>query len=99
MQRWEHSSEKEKQNLAAAIDTLKKGRFQAFPREINKLQKNAKRGPVALAVQLRSLLQILSKHLPKVEEADARDRPDTGNGPPTKAANDLPRVIISQSYV
>ena len=99
MERWEHSSEKEKQNLAAAIDTLKKGRFQAFPREINKLQKNAKKEPVALAVQLQSLLHIISKHLPKVEEAEARDRPDTGNGPPAKAANDLPTVIISQSYV
>ena len=96
---WDHISEKEKQELAGAIDTIKIGRFQALPREINKLQRNAQRGRVALAVQLQSLLEIIRKYRPEEEKADTRDMQDTGNGPQTEAPDDLPRVIISQSYV
>ena len=95
MQNWDHIGEKEKQELAAAIETIKIGRFQALPRAITKLQKSA--GRLNLAVQLKSLLEIIRKYWH--QEADTQDVQNTGNWPPTEAADDLPRVIISQSYV
>ena len=96
---WDHIGEKEKQELAGAIDTIKIGRFQALPREINKLQRTAQKGRVALAVQLQSLLEIIRKYRPPEEEADTWDRQEPGNGPPAAVTDDFPRVIISQSYV
>ena len=99
LQNWGHIGEKEKQDLAGAIDTIKIGRFQGLPRDINKLQTGAKKGDLNTAVQLQSLLKIIHKHIPNVDGADARDTQNPGNGAPTEAADDLPRVIISQSYI
>ena len=99
LQNWEHIGEKEKQDLAGAIDTIKMGRFQGLPRDINKLHTGAKKGRLNPAVQLQSLLEILHKHIPNADGADARDTQHTGNGAPTEAADDRPRVIISQSYI
>ena len=99
LQNWGHIGEKEKQDLAGAIDTIKMGRFQSLPRDINKLQTGAKKGRLNTAVQLQSLLEILHKHIPNADGADARDTRNTGNGAPTEEADDPPRVIISQSYI
>ena len=99
MQNLGHIGEKEKQDLAGAIDTIKTGRFQGLPRDINKLQKSATKARQDTAVQLQFLLRTIHKHMPKVEDADARDMQNTDNGPRTQAADALPRVIISQSYV
>lgn len=95
IQNWEHIGEKEKQELATGIETIKIGRFQALPRAITKLQKSA--GRLNLAVQLKSLLEIVRKY--RSQEADTRDMQNTLILLPTEAADDLPRVIISQSYV
>ena len=99
LQNWGHIGEKAKQDLAGAIDTIKMGRFQGLPRDINKLQTGAKKGRLNTAVQLQSLLEIIHKHIPNADGADARDTQNTGNGAPTEAADDPPRVIISQSYI
>lgn len=99
LQNWEHVGEKEKQDLAGAIDTIKIGRFQNLPRDINRLQTGAKKGSLNTAVQLQSLLEIIHKHIPNMDGADARDTQNPGNEAPPAAADDLPRVIISQSYI
>lgn len=97
IQNWDHIGEKEKQELADAIATIKIGRFQGLPRDINKLQRTARKGRVALAVQLQSLLEIIRKY--RSQEADTRGMQNTGNASPSEETDDLPRVIISQSYV
>ncbi len=99
MQNREHVGEKEKQDLARAVDTIKMGRFQSLPRDVNRLQTRAEKGHLETAVQLRDLLDIIRRYLSQVEDADARQRQNSDNEPPTGAADDLPRVIISQSYV
>ena len=94
-----HVGEKDKRDLAGAIDTITRGRFQSLPRDINKLHTGAKKRRLPPAVQLQSLLAIIRKHVPDADGADARETQRTGNGAPTAAADDPPRVIISQSYV
>ena len=95
IQNWEHIGEKEKQELAAATYTIKLGRFQALPRDITKLQKSG--GRSNFAIQLQSLLEIIRKY--EHQETVAQDTQKTGHATPSTAADDVPRVIISQSYV
>lgn len=93
----EHVSEEEKQVLATAIDTIKIGKFQGLPRDINKLQKQATKENIKIPDQLKFLMKIISKYTPDLKTEDDQD-PRTETDQP-KLADDVPKIIISQSYV
>lgn len=95
-----HVNEQEKQAITQAIETIKLGRFQALERDVNKLQRNARRASLTNEVQLQSLLEIVHKHIPEVEEdTDIQDKQSTEENLSTTPVDDQPKVIISQSYI
>ena len=94
-----HVSDQEKQAITQAIETIKLGRFQALERYVNKLQRNARRSSLTAEIQLQSLLEIIHKHIPKVEDTDAQDEQNTDSNLSTVTVDDQPKVIISQSYI
>ncbi|MGQ4808479.1 ATP-dependent RNA helicase RhlB [Candidatus Entotheonellaceae bacterium PAL068K] len=91
MQNWEHTGKEEQQVLSTAIETIRKGKFQALPPAINKLQNSAKKGRLQTAVQLESLLTLI-----RLYPLEAEPEPATASN---ELAENRPRIIISQSYV
>lgn len=97
LQSWEHVDEQEKSELAEAIEIVRVGRFQALPREINKLHRNAQRSRVTIAVKLRSALEI-ARRFTMAEQPDDRDDGQVEEDKSNESAVGMPRVVISQSY-
>lgn len=91
IQNWENTREEEKEILEVAIQTIRKGKFQPLPRDVIKLQNQSKKGRLQTAVQLESLLRIVRRY-PMVPESDE-------NTSLNEPADDLPSVILSQSYI
>ena len=94
-----HVSDQEKQAITQAIETIKIGRFQALERDVNKLQKNAKQSSLTTEVQLRYLLEIVHKRIPKTEDIDVQEEQNTESNLSGVPIDDQPKIIISQSYI
>ena len=99
LQSWEHSDSREKKELTDAIDSIKTGRFQALPRELNRLHRNARRAQLAIAVQLRSALDVVRRFTTASDSYESADLVgnDTQEGKQRSAGT--PKIIIVQSYV
>jgi len=91
IQNWENTSEEEKQTLESAIQNIKKGKFHALSREVIKLQNHSKKGPSQIADQQTYLMNIVQPYsmVPEPDENISLNEP----------VDDLPSVILSQSYV
>ena len=99
LQSWEHCDSLEKNALTDAIDSIKAGRFQALPRELNRLHRHAQRARLAIAVQLRFALDVVRRFttVPGDDESGDSAGSDTQEGKQRSAGT--PRIIIAQSYV
>ena len=73
MRNYEHVSKEEKQVLATAIDTIKIGKFQGLPRDINKLQRQTTKENIKIPDQLEFLMKVISKYTPDLKTEDDQD--------------------------
>ena len=87
-------SEDEKKLINAARRSIRVGRFQKLPREINKLLKKVKDESINRIDQFHSLIKILSTY-PLLENGDIEMRDEVEK--PLKE-NLLPEIIISESF-
>ena len=94
-----HISDSEKQTIAKAIETIKLGRFQALERDVYKLQRSAKQSSLTKEAQLESLLEIICRRIPEVENIGIQDEQNAGKNPAAVKMDSEAEVIISQSYV
>ncbi len=85
--------EEEKRKLESAIETIKKGRFQALPRDINKLKNSTKNQNLTIADLLKRLLKIIDGY-PLVSEPELDPEESL-----KKPVEDIPKIIIAQSYI
>ena len=88
------SSAKEKQRIQEAIKWIRLGRSQNLSRDLQKLKRNQAKMPVAPVKQLEAIINIIDKHMPETEQ-----QPDDDMLAAKPQANQLPKIIISQSYV
>lgn len=88
------SNVKEKQRIQEAIKWIRLGRSQNLSRDIQKLKRNQAKTPVAPVKQLEAIIDIINKHMPETEQQPDDDLPAT-----KPQASQLPKIIISQSYV
>ncbi len=92
-QNYQHIREEEKQKLGSAIEIIKRGKFQALPRDINNLQNSTKNQNLKTTDLLERLLKIIDKYPLGLElELDSEESIK-------KPAENMPRVIIAQSYI
>lgn len=99
LQSWDHCDAIEKIALADAIDSIKAGRFQALPRELNRLHRHAQRSRLAIAVQLRSALDVVRRFTRVPDGSDSDNLDGSGIPEGKKRSAGTPRIIIAQSYV
>jgi len=88
------ASSEEKEQIKAAKQAIKLGKFQKLQREVNALKRNLKKIPIQPVEMLDAMLKIINKYPIQLE--------DNGDNRPTvtiKSYNNLrPEIIISESY-
>ena len=87
--------EEEKEAIKLSGQSIRVGKFQKLPREINKLIKKVKEEKITTAEQLDQLIAIIKKY----PLGEVRYEKVTNNSKETKKKlNKLPEIIISESF-
>ncbi|MDE0685090.1 MAG: helicase-related protein [Candidatus Poribacteria bacterium] len=99
LQSWEHIDSHEKKELADAMDSIKDGRFQALPRDINRLHRRARTAQLAIAVQLRSALDVVRRFTTSSHDNEPRNLAGNDTQDRKQRYAGTPKIIIAQTYV
>jgi len=92
-------AEESRTELTNAIESIRTGRFQALPRELNRLHRNARRVQLASAVRLQSALDVVRRFITASESFESAESVGNDTQEGKQRSEGTPKIIIAQSYV